>query len=51
MALYRFFLGLAKNFMFKFKDLKGMSIDFGPRISNLKIVILTYVFEFLSSGS
>ena len=32
MTLYRFFLGHAKNFMFEFKDIKGMNIDFGPRI-------------------
>ena len=51
MKLYRVYLGPAKNFMFKFKDLKGINIDFGPWILNLKIVVLTYAFEFLNSGS
>ena len=37
-----------KNSMFKFKDLKGMNIDFASWILNLKVVVPTYVLEFLS---
>ena len=51
MTLYYLYLGHARNSMFKFNDLKGMNIDFGPWILNIKIVVLKYAFEFLSSGS